>query len=144
VPGRWQCHPRDPRGGARRFPRFGYGRSRDLLQWEDVRLISVPLPDACSLWAPEITLIPPGTGGAEAAVDGVGAAGTSGSAESGGDNQMQPANLSDSGGLFSADYGGGDGGAWAGGGGASFMVSFTATRSVGECPINMCAAWAPA
>lgn len=138
VPGRWQCLPRDPRGGEhRRPPRFGYGRSRDLLQWEDLRLISVPLADACSLWAPELTLIPPGEG--EAADGGAGgAAGSSGGAVPGEDLVSRSVNQSDGGGLFSADYGGGDGGAWAGAAGASFMVSFSATRHAGECPHNMC------
>ena len=33
--------------------RFAYARSRDLVHWEDVRPVPVPLPGACNIWAPE-------------------------------------------------------------------------------------------
>jgi len=67
VAGKWRCHPSDPDaaegGGRRRSPRFGYARSRDLLSWSGVKLVEVPLPDACSLWAPELAALPEAEGG---------------------------------------------------------------------------------
>lgn len=56
VPGKWVCrrHGKPPRPVAR----FGYARSRDLVHWEAVRLVEAPIEDACSLWAPEVSVLP--------------------------------------------------------------------------------------
>ena len=35
---------------------------RDLVRWENIRLVEMPVKDACSLWAPEATLLPNGGG----------------------------------------------------------------------------------
>ena len=61
VPGKWKCERRGPE--RRPSPRFGYATSRDLVTWSDARHVSVPLKGACSLWAPEITALPPDEGG---------------------------------------------------------------------------------
>lgn len=61
LPGKWQC--REERGPHRPKPRFGYARSTNLLRWEGVRLIEVDLPDACSLWAPELSVLGAADGG---------------------------------------------------------------------------------
>jgi len=57
----WKCEQlpisRRPRA------RFGYATSRDLLRWESIRLIDVPLYAACSIWAPEIAALPMTEGG---------------------------------------------------------------------------------
>jgi hypothetical protein len=60
VPGHWQCRRHTvPRPVAR----FGYARSRDLVDWEGFRLVEVPLKGACSLWAPEVSVLPASEGG---------------------------------------------------------------------------------
>ena len=61
LPGKWQC--REERGPHRPKPRFGYARSTNLLRWEGVRLVEVDLPDACSLWAPELSVLGAADGG---------------------------------------------------------------------------------
>lgn len=33
--------------------RFGYARSRDLVSWQDVAAVAVPLAGACNVWAPD-------------------------------------------------------------------------------------------
>tara|TARA_B110001452_G_scaffold229694_2_gene205682 strand:- start:2259 stop:3818 length:1560 start_codon:yes stop_codon:yes gene_type:complete len=33
--------------------RFGYARSRDLVNWQDVAAVNVPLAGACNVWAPD-------------------------------------------------------------------------------------------
>ena len=60
VAGHWKCRRHTK---PRPKPRFGYAHSRDLVRWEGVRLIDVPLRDACSLWAPEISALPAAEGG---------------------------------------------------------------------------------
>ena len=37
--------------------RFGYARSRDLLVWQDVSAVAVPLEHACNVWAPDWHLL---------------------------------------------------------------------------------------
>ena len=37
--------------------RFGYARSRDLLAWQDVSAVAVPLEHACNVWAPDWHLL---------------------------------------------------------------------------------------
>ena len=59
--GVWKCERLGPKG--RPLPRFGYARSADLVTWEGVRLVDVPLRGACSLWAPELTALPSDEGG---------------------------------------------------------------------------------
>ena len=39
--------------------RFGYARSRDLVNWVESRPVHVPLPGACNVWAPEWHLLEP-------------------------------------------------------------------------------------
>ncbi|KAL1515973.1 hypothetical protein AB1Y20_002586 [Prymnesium parvum] len=57
----WRCEQLPLEG--RPLARFGYATSVDLLAWEDVRLVEVPLRAACSIWAPEITSLPADEGG---------------------------------------------------------------------------------
>ena len=59
VYGHWQCRRHTK---PRPVLRFGYSRSRDLVNWEGTRLIEMPVKDGCSLWAPEATLLPNGGG----------------------------------------------------------------------------------
>ncbi|EOD16970.1 hypothetical protein EMIHUDRAFT_244628 [Emiliania huxleyi CCMP1516] len=51
----FHCDRRQRRDGLP--ARFGYARSRDLLSWSDSRPVTVPLPGACNVWAPEIYLL---------------------------------------------------------------------------------------
>ena len=37
--------------------RFGYARSRDMLSWQDVSAVAVPLENACNVWAPDWHLL---------------------------------------------------------------------------------------
>ena len=60
VPDRWKCRRHTK---PRPMARFGYARSRDLVSWEAIRLVNVPLKDACSLWAPEVCALPQAEGG---------------------------------------------------------------------------------
>lgn len=60
VPDRWKCRRHTK---PRPMARFGYARSRDLVSWEAIRLVDVPLKDACSLWAPEVCALPQAEGG---------------------------------------------------------------------------------
>jgi hypothetical protein len=57
VYGHWQCRRHTK---PRPVAKFGFARSRDLHTWEDVRLVEMPIRDACSLWAPEVTALPDG------------------------------------------------------------------------------------
>ena len=60
VPGHWQCRRHTK---PRPVARFGYARSRDLVKWEAIKHVEMPVKDACSLWAPEATLLPQSEGG---------------------------------------------------------------------------------
>ena len=60
VSGHWQCRRHTK---PRPVARFGYAHSRDLVRWEGVKLVEAPVHDACSLWAPEISVLPPNEGG---------------------------------------------------------------------------------
>jgi len=126
----------------RRAPRFGYARSRDLLQWEDVKLVDVPLPDACSLWAPELSLLPtindeagdrdhagPGRGPDHRGGEGIGD--VHGADSDDGDEEDDIDGLAADGRGENEEEEG-----WRSHG-ATFMISFSATRHVGECPLNM-------
>ena len=57
----WKCEQLPLK--RRPLPRFGYATSRDLVTWESVRLVEVPLHAACSIWAPEIAVLPADEGG---------------------------------------------------------------------------------
>ena len=57
----WRCERLPLKG--RPAARFGYATSTDLVHWEGVRLVQVPLRAACSLWAPEVAVLPPSAGG---------------------------------------------------------------------------------
>lgn len=59
--GQWKCEQLEP--ADRPLPRFGYAVSADLATWDDVRLVAVDLPGACSLWAPELSAVPAEDGG---------------------------------------------------------------------------------
>ena len=58
APGKWVCRRHGKK--VRPTARFGYARSRDLLVWEGVRLVEAPVKHACSLWAPELLVLPAG------------------------------------------------------------------------------------
>ena len=60
VYGHWQCRRHSK---SRPVARFGYAHSRDLVRWEGARLVDAPVHDACSLWAPEASVLPPNEGG---------------------------------------------------------------------------------
>ena len=60
VFGHWQCRRHTK---PRPVVKLGYARSTDLVNWEGIRLIDMPVRDACSLWAPEATILPPSAGG---------------------------------------------------------------------------------
>lgn len=61
LPGKWKC--KGLRGKTRPAPRFGYATSTDLATWRGVRLVEMPIKDACSLWAPELSAVPDDEGG---------------------------------------------------------------------------------
>jgi len=80
-----------------------------------VRLVDVPLEGACSLWAPELSVLPRAAGGEGGGADGRGAEAVGGGAASGGVGAPTDTD-----------------------GGGTFMVTFSATRHDGACPPNMC------
>lgn len=47
----WECNDAARRDSTP--ARFGYARSRNLLDWQGVRTVTVPLHGACNVWAPE-------------------------------------------------------------------------------------------
>ena len=57
-PKAWKCGP----ATDRKYVRFGYVRSADLVNWNRCRYVKVRLRGACSLWAPELSVLAQGDG----------------------------------------------------------------------------------